>query len=187
MKPTTIGLDIAKHVFQAHAVDSITGEVTRTKLRRSEVLSHFAQLQPSVIVMEACGSSQHWARELAKIGHEVKLIAAQFVRPFVMTNKNDAADAQAIWTAAQQPEMRFVAIKTEEQQAVLGLHAIRERLKKNRTAAVNQIHGLMGEFGVDLPKGWRGMLPKAVVALDDATSSTPSAPAIRSKCAATRS
>jgi len=173
MKRMTIGLDIAKHVFQAHAVDSITGEVTRTKLRRSEVLSHFAQLQPSVIVMEACGSSQHWARELAKIGHEVKLIAAQFVRPFVMTNKNDAADAQAIWTAAQQPEMRFVAIKTEEQQAVLGLHAIRERLKKNRTAAVNQIHGLMGEFGVELPKGWRGMLPKAVVALDDATSSIP--------------
>lgn len=173
MKRTTIGLDIAKRVFHAHAVDSQSGEVTRTKLNRAEVMPHFAQLQPSLIVMEACGAAQHWAREFAKLGHEVKLIAAQFVRPFVMTNKNDAADAQAIWTAARQPEMRFVAVKSEEQQAVLGLHAIRERLKKNRTAAVNQIHGLMGEFGVELPKGWRGMLPKAVAALDDATSSMP--------------
>ena len=173
MKRTTIGLDIAKHVFQAHAVNLETGEVTRTKLRRSEVLSHFAQLQSAIIVMEACGSSQHWARELGKLGHNVKLIAPQFVRPFVRTNKNDAADAQAIWTAAQQPEMRFVAVKTEEQQAVLALHAIRERLKKNRTAAVNQIHGLMGEFGIELPQGWRGMLPKAVAAIDVTTSVIP--------------
>jgi len=174
MKRTTIGLDIAKRVFQAHAVDAQSGEVIRTKLGRTEVLHHFAQLAPSVIAIEACGGAQYWARELAKLGHEVKLIGAQFVRPFVKTNKNDAADAQAIWTAAQQPEMRAVAVKTEEQQAVLGLHAIRERLKKNRTAAVNQIHGLMGEFGVELPKGWRTMLPKAVAALDDATSIVPS-------------
>jgi transposase len=173
MKRTTIGLDIAKHIFQSHAVDAESGEVTRTKLKRADVLSHFAQLQPSLIVMEACGSAQHWAREFVKLGHKVKLIGAQFVRPFVKTNKNDAADAQAIWTAAQQPEMRFVAVKTEEQQAVLALHAVRERLKKNRTAAVNQIHGLLGEFGVALPKGWRGMLPKAAAALDDATSSVP--------------
>jgi transposase len=173
MKRTTIGLDIAKRVFQAHAVCPETGQVTRTTLRRAEVLSHFAQRLPALIVMEACGSSQHWAREFAKLGHEVKLIGAQFVRPFVKTNKNDAADAQAIWTAAQQPEMRAVAVKTEEQQAVLGLHAVRERLKKNRTAAVNQIHGLMGEFGVELPRGWRGMLPKAVVALEEASSSVP--------------
>jgi len=173
MKRTTIGLDIAKHVFQAHAVCSETGAVTRTKLRRAEVLMHFAQLLPSIIVIEACGSSQHWARELAKLGHEVKLVAAQFVRPFVKTNKSDAADAQAIWTAAQQPEMRVVAVKTEEQQAVLGLHAVRERLKKSRTAAVNQIHGLMGEFGVELPRGWRVMLPRAAAALDEATSRVP--------------
>jgi transposase len=173
MNRTTIGLDIAKHVFQAHAVDTQCGEVTRTKLKRAEVLLHFAQWQPSVIVMEACGAAQHWARELAKLGHEVKLISAQFVRPFVKTNKNDAADAQAIWTAAQQPEMRFVAVKTEEQQAVLGLHAVRERLKKNRTAAINQIHGLMGEYGQELPKGWRTMLPEAAAALDDASSKVP--------------
>lgn len=174
MKRTTIGLDIAKRVFQAHAVDPASREVTRTKLQRVELLQHFAQLQPSLIAMEACGAAQHWARELKKLGHEVKLIAPQFVRPFVKTNKNDAADAQAIWTAAQQPEMRAVAVKTEEQQAVLALHAIRERLKKARTAAINQLHGLMGEFGIALPKGWHKMLPEAAAALDPAGSTVPS-------------
>lgn len=173
MQRTTIGLDIAKRVFQAHAVDPASGEVTRSKLQRAELLPHFAQLQPSLIVMEACGTAQHWARQLAKLGHEVKLVSPQFVKPFVKTNKNDAADAQAIWTAAQQPEMRAVALKTEEQQAVLALHAIRERLKKARTAAINQLHGLMGEFGIDLPRGWRKMLPKAAAALDPADSVVP--------------
>jgi transposase len=173
MKRTTIGLDIAKRVFQAHAVDPASGEVTRSKLQRAEMLQHFAQLQPSLIAMEACGSAQHWAREFAKLGHEVKLIAPQFVRPFVKTNKNDAADARAIWTASQQPEMRAVAVKTEEQQAVLALHAIRERLKKARTAAVNQLHGLMGEFGIALPKGWRTMLSEAAAALAQPESAVP--------------
>lgn len=173
MQRTTIGLDIAKRVFQGHAVDPDSGEVTRTKLQRADVLPHFAQLQPSLIVMEACGSAQHWARQLMKLGHEVRLISPQFVKPFVKTNKNDAADAQAIWTAAQQPEMRAVAVKTEEQQAVLALHAIRERLKKARTATVNQLHGLMGEFGIALPKGWRTMLPQAAGLLDQADSAVP--------------
>lgn len=173
MKRTTIGLDTAKRVFQAHRVDPDTGEVGRTKLRRGELLAHFAQLQPAMIAMEACGGSQHWARELTKLGHEVRLIAPQFVRPFVKRNKTDVADAQAIWTAAQQPEMRFVAVKTEEQQAVLGLHAVRARLQKNHTAAVNQLHGLLGEFGVALPRGCRTMLPKAAAALDDAGSPVP--------------
>jgi transposase len=173
MKRTTIGLDIAKRVFQAHAVGPTCGEVTRTKLQRSELLQHFAQLPPALIAMEACGSAQHWARQFHKLGHEVKLLAPQFVRPFVKTNKSDAADAQAIWTAAQQPEMRCVAVKTEEQQAVLALHAIRERLKKVRTAAVNQLHGLMGEFGIALPKGWRTMLPQAAAVLDQTDSPVP--------------
>ena len=173
MKGTTIGLDIAKQVFQAHSVESASGEVTRLKLKRAEVRQHFAQLRPSLILMEACGASQHWAREFIRLGHQVKLVAPQFVRPFVKTNKNDMADAQAIWTAAQQPEMRSVAVKTEEQQAVLALHAIRERLKKSRTAAINQLHGLMGEFGVELPRGWRTMLPKAVAVLDPGKSPIP--------------
>lgn len=119
MKVTTIGLDIAKQIFQAHSVECADGEITRTKLKRAEVRQHFAQLQPSLIVMEACGASQYWGREFAKLGHQVKLVAPQFVRPFVKTNKNDMADAQAIWTAAQQPEMRSVAVKTEEQPSTL--------------------------------------------------------------------
>jgi len=172
MKRTTIGFDTAKRIFQGHRVDLATGEVSRMKLRRHEVLAHFAQQQPAVIVMEACGGSQYWARELAKLGHETRLIAPQFVRPFVKGNKNDAADARAIWTAAQQPEMRFVPVKTEEQQAVLGLHAIRARLQKHRTAAINEIHGLMGEFGVALPKG-RMMRPRALAALNDEASPVP--------------
>jgi len=173
MERTTIGLDIAKRVFQAHAVDPASGQVSRSKLQRGELLPYFAQLRPALIAMEACGAAQHWAREFTKLGHEVKLIAPQFVRPFVKTNKNDVADAQAIWTAAQQPEMRVVAVKSEEQQAVLALHAIRERLKKARTAAVNQLHGLMGEFGTALSKGWRTMLPQAAAVLGQADSGVP--------------
>jgi transposase len=173
MKRTTIGLDIAKRVFQAHAVDPESGEVRRTKLQRSEVLRHLAHMHPALVVMEACSSAQHWAREIRKLGHEVRLISPQFVRPFVKTNKTDAADAQAIWTAAQQPEMRSVAVKTEEQQAVLALHDIRTRLQKSRTAAINQLHGLMGEFGVELPRGWRTMLPQAATALDSESSLVP--------------
>lgn len=173
MKHTTIGLDIAKRVFQVHSVDQQTGEVVRRQLKRAEMLEYFTQLPVALVVMESCGTAQYWARELKKLGHEVKLIAPQFVRPFVKTNKNDAADAQAIWTAAQQPEMRFVAVKTPEQQAVLALHSIRQRLMKNRTAYVNQLHGLMAEFGVCLPRGWRGMLPKAVAALAEESSPIP--------------
>ena len=173
MKRTTIGLDIAKRVFQVHAVDPESGEVRRTKLQRNEVLQHLAQMHPALVVMEACSSAQHWAREIRKLGHEVRLISPQFVRPFVKSNKTDAADAQAIWTAAQQPEMRSVAVKTEEQQAVLALHDIRTRLQKSRTAAINQLHGLMGEFGVELPRGWRTMLPRAATALDSECSPVP--------------
>jgi transposase len=169
----TIAIDIAKRVFQVHKVDPDTGEVTRKKLGRQEVTEYFAQLKPCVIAMEACGTAQHWARVFRSHGHEVMLISPQFVRAFVKTNKNDAADAQAIWTASQQPEMRTVAIKSAEQQSILALHTVRERFKKARTAAVNQLHGLMGEYGVDLPKGWRTMLPKAAEALDDATSVVP--------------
>ena len=173
MKHTTIGLDIAKRVFQVHSVNQQTGEVVRRQLKRAEMLEYFTQLPVALVVMESWGTAQWWARELKKLGHEVKLIAPQFVRPFVKTNKNDAADAQAIWTAAQQPEMRFVAVKTPEQQAVLALHSIRQRLMKNRTAYVNQLHGLMAEFGVCLPRGWRGMLPKAVAALAEGSSPIP--------------
>ena len=123
--------------------------------------------------MEACGSAHYWARELLKIGHEVRLIAAQFVRPFVKTNKNDAADAAAIWETVQRPDMRFVAVKTEEQQSVLALHRMRSQLIKVRTMQMNQIRGLLYEFGADLPQGrQRGLkeVPDALANLESSIS-----------------
>jgi len=153
MKITTFGLDLAKTVFQLHWVDVETGEVGRRRLRREQVLPFFANRVPAVVAMEACGSAHYWGRQLRALGHEVKLIAAQFVRPFVQTNKTDAADAQAIWEAAQRPKMRFVALKDEGQQSVLALHRMREQLVKLRTMQSNQVRGLLYEFGVVLPVG----------------------------------
>jgi transposase len=167
MKRTTIGLDLAKRVFQVHAVDAHTGEMVRVALKRSQVLRFFVNREPAVVAMEACGSAQYWARELLKLGHEVRLIAAQFVRPFVKTNKTDAADAEGIWEAAQRPGMRYVALKSEEQQAVLGLHRLREQRVKMRSMLVNQLHGLMGEYGVALRPGWAVMLKQAGELLAD--------------------
>lgn len=153
MKVTTFGLDLAKRVIQLHWVEMETGEICRRQLKRDQVLQFFANREPSVIAMEACGSAHYWARKLVGLGHEVRLIAAQFVRPFVKTNKTDAADAQAIWEAAQRPGMRFVAVKSEGQQGVLMLHRMREQLVKMRTMQINQLRGLLYEFGADLPQG----------------------------------
>ena len=153
MKVTTFGLDLAKRVFQLHWVDVETGEICRRQLKRDEVMEFFARREPSVVAMEACGSAHSWARKLAGSGHEVRLIAAQFVRPFVKNNKTDAADAQAIWEAAQRPGMKFVAVKSEAQQSVLMLHRMREQLVKMRTMQVNQLRGLLYEFGAELPPG----------------------------------
>jgi transposase len=153
MKVTTFGLDLAKRVFQVHWVDMDTGEICRRQLKRSEVAEFFANREAGVVAMEACGSAHYWARKLGGLGHEVKLIAAQFVRPFVKSNKTDAADAQAIWEAVQRPGMKFVAVKSEGQQSVLTLHRIREQLVKMRTMQVNQLRGLLYEFGADLPAG----------------------------------
>src|SRR6202047_1723298 len=169
MKRTTIGLDLAKRVFQVHSVDTDTGEIARASLKRSQVLKHFANLEPSVVAMEACGSGHYWARELVKLGHEVRLIAAQFVRPFVKTNKTDAADAEAIWEASQRPGMRFVALKSEEQQAVLSLHRMRAQIVKIRTMQAHQVRSLIYEFGVVVPKGWRALLAQVGPLLADNT------------------
>src|SRR5487761_2046510 len=138
MKVTTFGLDLAKRVFQLHWVDMATGEICRRQLKRSEVAEFFDKRTPAVVAMEACGSAHYWARKLRELGHEVKLIAAQFVRPFVKSNKTDAADAQAIWEAAQRPGMKFVAVKSEAQQSVLTLHRVREQLVKMRTMQINR-------------------------------------------------
>jgi len=153
MEITTYRLDLAKSVMQLHWVDMLIGEIHRKQLKRRALLEFFVNRQPGVIAMEACGTSHYWARELRKLSHEVRLIAPQFVRPFVKTNKNDAADAAAIWETVQRPDMRFVAVKTEEQQSVLALHRMRSQLIKIRTMQVNQIRGLLYEFGADLSQG----------------------------------
>jgi transposase len=150
---TVIGLDIAKRIFQLHSVDPQTGEMQRLKLQRAELLEHFANLAPSIVAMEACSSSQHWARRFMAMGHEVRLIATKFVRPFVKTNKTDAADAAAIWEAAQRPGMRFVPVKSEQQQGILALHNMRDLLVKSRTAQIHQIRAVFYEYGIELPRG----------------------------------
>lgn len=150
---TVIGLDIAKRVFQLHSVDPASGEIRRNTLQRVEMAQFFANLAPATVVMEACGSAHHWARRLSSMGHNVRLIATKFVRPFVKTNKTDAADAAGIWEAAQRPGMRFVPVKTEQQQGILALHNMRDLLVKTRTAQVHQIRAVFYEYGVALPTG----------------------------------
>jgi transposase len=167
MNVTTYGLDLAKQVFQVHWVEPDTGEVKRKALSRAELAPFFARRVPGLVAMEAGGSAHHWARLLMSHGHQVRLVAAQFVRPFVKTNKTDVADAEAIWEACQRPQMRTVAVKSEEQQAVLSLHRIRKQLVKQRTMQAHQIRGLLYEFGVVAPKGWQALLVRAGPVLAD--------------------
>ncbi|MGF6735933.1 hypothetical protein OKW50_008106 [Paraburkholderia youngii] len=172
MKITTFGLDLAKRGFQVHWVDMETGEVKRRQLRRDQLVTFFAKQAPALIAMEACGSAHYWARHFVSFGHQVRLIAASFVRPFVKRNKTDVADAQAIWEAAQRPKMRFVAVKSETQQSVLTLHRVREQMVKMRQMQVNQIHGLLYEFGVAAHAGRQGMVD-AVRALSELADTLP--------------
>ncbi len=153
MNFTTYGLDIAKRIFQLYWVDHESGEIYNRKLGKQDLLEFFAQREVGLIGLEACGSAHWWRRKLMALGHEVKLIHAKFVRPFVQGNKTDAADAKAIWTAIKQPGMRTVAGKTEEQQAILALHRMRMSLIKFRTMQMNQLRGLLYEFGVTLKGG----------------------------------
>jgi transposase len=151
MKLKRVGVDLAKQVFQIHGVDSHEQVKCRKQLKRGQMLDFFRQLEPCLVAMEACGSSHYWARELTKLGHQVKLIAPQFVKPYVKSGKNDANDAEAICEAASRPHMRFVPVKSAEQQASQALHRIRSRLIRARTALVNEIRGLLGEFGLIEP------------------------------------
>src|SRR5919202_445421 len=154
MSTTMIGIDTAKSVFQLHGVDA-TGKVQlRRKLRRAELIAFFEQQPRCTVVMEACGAAHHWARVMSGLGHEVKLIAAEAVKPFVKrSKKNDPADAAAICAAASRPEAKFVAVKSVEQQGVLALHAARSLLVKQQTMLANALRGLAGEFGVTVPRG----------------------------------
>jgi transposase len=143
-----VGIDLAKQVFQVHGVDYQDKVVLRKQLRRNQLLSYFATLPPCLIGMEACGGAHHWARELQKLGHTVKLIAPQFVKPYVKSNKNDANDAEAICEAVGRPTMRFVSVKTVAQQDLQAIHRIRSELVRQRTAKVNQIRGFLAEYGL---------------------------------------
>jgi transposase len=168
MKITTIGLDIAKSIFHLFAVNQMGRYVKKKQLKRAQLLRYFAQLEPCVVAMEACGGANYWAREMKALGHEVKLIAPQYVKPFVKGNKNDYNDAEAIAEAAQRPTMRFVPIKCVEQQDIQNLHCQRERIKKARTALANQIRGLLAEYGVVINKGIRAVRQGLPDILEDA-------------------
>ena len=143
-----VGIDLAKQIFQVHGVDGQEKVVLRKQLRRAQLLDYFKKLPPCLIGIEACGGAHYWARELQKFGHTVKLMAPQFVKPYVKSNKNDANDAEAICEAVARPTMRFVAIKTIAQQDIQAVHRIRSELVQQRTAKVNQIRGLLAEYGI---------------------------------------
>lgn len=155
MKLKAIGLDLAKSLFQLHGVDEYDRPALRRQLKRSQVLEFFTRLEPCLLGMEACASAHYWGRKLAALGHTVRLIAPKYVKPYLKTNKNDARDAEAICEALLRPSMRFVALKSAEQQAVLALHRLRQGQIDARTALVNQLRGLLGEFGVVVAAGRR--------------------------------
>ena len=167
MKITTVGIDLAKDVIQVHAIDEHGKAVVKKAMKRGKVLEYFANLPPCLIGMEACGSAHHWYRQLSQYGHTVKLMAPQYVKPYVKTNKNDAADAEAICEAVGRPNMRFVAPKNTEQQTVLSQHAVRQGFVKARTAQGNQIRGLLAEFGIVIKRGFAPLYERLPEIVED--------------------
>lgn len=170
---TTIGIDLAKHVFVVHGVDGRGKTVLKKQLKRNRLKAFFANLPKCVVGMEACASAHHWAREIGKLGHDTKLMAPQFVKPYVKTNKNDAADAEAICEAVSRPNMRFVPGKNVEQQAVVSLHRARQGFVKARTAQANQLRGLLGEFGLVIPQGIGHITKRLPELLEDGENGLP--------------
>lgn len=173
MNIITIGLDIAKRVFQAHGIDACGKAVLRRKLQRAEVLEFFKGLAPCLVGIEACGTSHHWAREIRALGHDVRLMPASYVKPYVKRGKTDAADAEAICEAVTRPTMRFVPVKSAEQQAVLMLHRTRELLVRQRTMLVNALRGHMAELGVIAPQGISRVADLVAVLMGETTVSLP--------------
>jgi len=163
MQVTTIGLDLAKHVFQVHGIDAAEKVVVRRQLRRSQVMAFFEALAPCLIGMEACATSHYWARELTKLGHEVRLMPAKDVKAYVKRNKNDAADAEAICEAVRRPTMRFVRVKSAEQQGQLMQHRTRDLLMRQRTQVINALRAHMTELGIVAAQGREGT--KALLAI----------------------
>jgi transposase len=173
MKLTTVGIDLAKNVIQVHGVDERGNVVLKKQLKRGQVASFFINVPACLIGMEACGGAQYWARKLSELGHTVKLIAPQFVKPYVKTNKHDAADAEAICEAVGRPNMRFVPIKNAEQQAVLALHRARRGFVKARTAQANQLRGLLAEYGIIIPQGIGHIARRLPEILEDGENNLP--------------
>ena len=162
---TVVGVDTAKRVFQLHWVELETGEMVDLRLSRAKFLEHFANRAACLVGMEACGGAQHWARRLRALGHQVRLLPAKMVRPFVSGNKNDVHDAGAICTAVQQPGVKTVAVKSEAQEGILALHRMRQQLVKFRTAQINGLRGLLAEYGEVMPRGRAGMRRDMAAAL----------------------
>jgi transposase len=173
MNVTAVGIDLAKNVFQVHAVDARGKVVLRKQLRRAQVAGFFSNMPPCLIGMEACASAHHWGRTFERLGHTVRLMASQFVKPYVKTNKNDVADAEAICEAVGRHSMRFVPIKSVEQQAILSVHRVRQGFVKARTAQANQIRGLLGEFGLVIPQGIYNVAKRVPELLEDARNELP--------------
>jgi transposase len=167
MQISTIGVDLAKNVFQVHGVDS-TGKVVVTRqLRRKQVLDFFGKISPCLVGMEACGTSHYWARELTKLGHTVKMMPPSYVKGYVKRSKNDAADAAAICEAVTRPSMRFVPVKTAEQQGALMLHRMRDLLIRQRTQLINALRAHLAEFGLVAEKGREGVAELAAIVADE--------------------
>lgn len=172
-KISVVGLDLAKNIFQVHGIDEQGEVVIRKPLKRRDVLTYFARLEPCLIGIEACGGMHYWGRELSKLGHTVRAVPAQFVKPYVKSNKNDANDAEAICEAVQRPHMRFARIKTAEQQAVLHLHHGRRLLLAQRVALSNHMRSVMLEYGVSLPVGSTVVSSRLPELLEDGENNLP--------------
>lgn len=154
---TTIGIDIAKSAFQVHGVDEAEDPIIRRQLRRGQVIAFFSKLPPCLIGMEACASSHHWARELTLLGHDVRLMPPAYVKPYVKRQKNDANDAEAICEAVQRPSMRFVPVKSPEQQPGLVVHRTRRLLVRQQASLINAMRAHLAEFGIVAPVGRQGI------------------------------
>jgi transposase len=169
---TAVGLDLAKHVFQAHGASASGTVLFRRKLRREKVLSFFAELPRCQVAMEACAGAHHWARAIGELGHEVRLIPPAYVKPFVKRQKNDMADAEAICEATQRPTMRFVAVKSEAKQAAAVIFRTRDMLVGQRTQIINALRGHLGEYGLIAPQG-PSHVDRLIAQIEDPTSSIP--------------
>jgi transposase len=173
MNVITVGIDLAKNIFQVHGVNEHGKPVLTKQLKRHQMAAFFANLPACLIGMEACASAHFWARKLQALGHTVRLMAPQFVKPYVKTNKNDVADAEAICEAVARPNMRFVPVKNVDQQAVLALHRARQGFVRARTAQANQIRGLLGEFGLVIPRGITSIAQHVPEFIEDASNELP--------------